>query len=239
MVMTACELPGWTKDSRLRFGRSSPGFSGESWRSGASSSPLHGNAGNHREPRAGEAAIAALEAGADLLLYGLDPRWRKLLCRVIQATKSRAQRGTHRAFRRSCVPAPPGFRNLRWNPTGSPGDLGVAHEQAFFEAALESCWRERGALAESPDSGPQAHRPPTPVGSLPLAAPGVVREQLEPAMQVIEVEARPGRRDRAGGATSLPGLGDRGNRVPRTHGRENQLVPSPGGCDQDKSRPTH
>jgi beta-N-acetylhexosaminidase len=149
-----------------------------------------------------KAAIAALEAGADLLLYGLDPKMAEAACRgVIQAAKSgklseeRLAHSVDRVFRLR-----QGFRNLRWNSDEESQEiLGVAHEQAFFEAAMGGLVLEgnAGALAEIPRAvGPKIivlPRQADPYRWLPL---GVVREQLEPAgFQVVEVEARPSAED--------------------------------------------
>jgi beta-N-acetylhexosaminidase len=145
-----------------------------------------------------KAAIAALEAGADLLLYGLDPKMAEAACRgVMQAAKSgklseeRIAHSVDRVFRLRQA-----FRNLRWNSDEEAQEiLGAAHEQAFFEAALGGLVLEgnAGALAEIPRTPGikiiVLPRQSDPYRWLPL---GVVREQLEPAgFQVIEVEARP------------------------------------------------
>jgi beta-N-acetylhexosaminidase len=145
-----------------------------------------------------KAALAAIEAGADLLLYGLDPKMAEAACRgVIQAVKSgklseeRLTQSVDRVFRLR-----QGFRNLRWSSDEESQEiLGVAHEQAFFEAALGGLVLEGNAgvlAAISRAAGPKIIVLPRQLDQhrwLPL---GVVREQLQPAgFQILEVDARP------------------------------------------------
>ncbi len=145
-----------------------------------------------------KAAVAAIEAGADLLLYALDgamaaAAYKGVLdaVRAGKITEERIGRSVDRvhALRRK-------FRARTWVKMDEADEiLDVDHEQAFFEAAQKGLVLEgnAGVLAEIPAArGPKLVILPHDLDEgrrIPLE---VVREQLEPAgFTVLGVSPRP------------------------------------------------
>lgn len=144
------------------------------------------------------AAVEAIQAGADLLLYAQDPEMAQAaydgLKKAVQSGKisqDRLMESVDRVFRLRRQ-----LQNHEWVPDEEADEiLEARHEQAFFESAANGLVLEgnAGVLAEIPENRGlkvivlprrlDEHRP------LEL---GVVREQLEPVgFRVVEVDARP------------------------------------------------
>jgi beta-N-acetylhexosaminidase len=144
------------------------------------------------------AAVEAILAGVDLVLFALDPGMARAACEgVKEAVRSgkisedRLHQSVDRALRLRDR-----FRNLPWMPDAEARDiLEIRHEPPFFQAAMEGISLEgnAGVLAEIPGAeGPKVVVLPRQVDEtrhLPLQ---VVREQLEPAgFAVLDVAPRP------------------------------------------------
>jgi beta-glucosidase-like glycosyl hydrolase len=146
-----------------------------------------------------KAAVEAILAGADLLLYALDPDMAKAAYEAVQEavrsgkiSEERLNLSVDRAIR---IRNP--FRNLPWISDEEAEEiLDMRHDQAFFQSALDGIVLEgnAGVLAEIPESaGPKIIVLPRRLDEhreLPL---GVVREQLEPeGFTVLDVGPKPG-----------------------------------------------
>ncbi len=145
-----------------------------------------------------KAALAALEAGADLLLYALDPALGAAAYRgVLEAARSgrlsrdRILQSVARvhALRRK-------FRGRMWMKDEEADEaLDLDHEQAFFESAQRGLVLEgnAGVLAQIPDApGAKLAVLPHNVDEHRRIPLEVVREQLEPAgFTILEMSPRP------------------------------------------------
>ncbi|HET9235579.1 MAG TPA: glycoside hydrolase family 3 N-terminal domain-containing protein [Candidatus Eisenbacteria bacterium] len=145
-----------------------------------------------------KAAVVALDAGVDLILFGLDTQMAAAAMKgVVQAVRSgkiTEERLTHsidRVFRLRQK-----FRNIRWTSDEESREiLELAHEPVFFDAAMRGVVLEgnAGVLADiSSARGPKVIILPRQLNehrTLPLS---VVREQLEPAgFQLLDVSGKP------------------------------------------------
>jgi beta-N-acetylhexosaminidase len=145
-----------------------------------------------------EAAVAALEAGVDLLLYALDPDMSESAYRaVLRAVESgkipvaRVQESVDRVFKLRHV-----LQNKPWvNDEEVEEILDMSHDQVFYEASLAGIEVEGDAtvlarLAET--AGPKLAVFPKELDEHRPLALSVVREQLTPAgFTVMEVSGVP------------------------------------------------
>jgi beta-glucosidase-like glycosyl hydrolase len=145
-----------------------------------------------------KAAVAALDAGVDVILYGLDTKMAAASMKgVIQAVRSgkiTEERLTHsidRIFRLR-----QNFRNIKWTSDEESREiLDVTHEQVFFEAALNGVVLEgnAGVLGDiSSAGGTKLAILPRQLDAYRTLPVSVVREQLGPAgFHVMDVSGRP------------------------------------------------
>ena len=145
-----------------------------------------------------KAAVAALEAGVDLILFGLDTKMAAAAMKgVVQAVRSgkiTEERLTHsidRVFRLRQK-----FRNIRWTSDEESREiLGLTHEPVFFDAALRGVVLEgnAGVLGDiSSAQGPKVIILPRQLNDYRTLPLSVVREQLEPAgFHLLDVSGKP------------------------------------------------
>lgn len=145
-----------------------------------------------------KAAIQAIEAGVDLLLYAMDPKMAQAACEAVKKavhagkiSKDRIKQSVDRLFllRRK-------LQNRPWYSDEEARDiLEFKHEQVFFEAALNGLVLEgnAGVLTEIPDTpGPKVIVLPRELDKHRQLRLDVVREQLEPAgFKVVDVGPKP------------------------------------------------
>ncbi len=146
----------------------------------------------------GKAALAALDAGADLLLYAMDPAMAVTAYQAVldaarsgKLSEARIQQSVKRVqvLRRA-------YRSHPWLKDEEADEiLDAEHEPAFFEAALKALVLEgnAGVLGEIPAAaGPKVIVVPRELNRWYPVPVGVVREQMEPAgFTVVEVGAEP------------------------------------------------
>jgi beta-N-acetylhexosaminidase len=145
-----------------------------------------------------KAGIAALDAGADVILFGLDTKMAAASMKgVLQAVRSgriSEERLTHsidRIFRLR-----QNFRNIKWTSDEESREiLELTHEPVFFESALRGVVLEgnAGVLADIASAqGPKLVFLPRQLDDYRTLPLSLVREQLEPAgFQILDVAGKP------------------------------------------------
>ncbi len=171
-----------------------------------------------------EAAIQALLAGADILLYALDAgmadaAYKGVLSAVKEGRISEERIAESQDRVRKLRNR---FRSTPWVREDDADEiLDLAHEQAFFESAVDGLVLEgnAGVLAQIPGaSGPKLAVLPRSLDGVRSLELDVVREQLEPqGFEVMEVGGRPSadeiaeaERRAAGASVVLVGTASRG-----------------------------
>jgi beta-N-acetylhexosaminidase len=145
-----------------------------------------------------KAAVAALDAGADLILYGLDAKMAAAAMKgVLQAVRSgkiseeRLAHSVDRIFRLREK-----FRSIRWTSDEESREmLELTHEGVFFESALKGLVLEgnAGVLADIPSvRGPKLVILPRQLDAYRTLPLSVVREQLERSgFYMLDVAGKP------------------------------------------------
>jgi beta-N-acetylhexosaminidase len=172
-----------------------------------------------------KAAVEAILAGADVLLYALDPDMAKAAYDAVQEavrsgkiSEERLMVSVDRGLRLRAR-----FRGLPWiNDDDAEEILDMRHDQVFYQSATDGIVLEgnAGVLAEIPGSaGPKVIVLPSRLDEHRELALNVVREQLEPeGFTVLAVGAKPGAEEigrlegqTAGAAVVVVGTASRGS----------------------------